>query len=93
MHYLMTYTVRAEHIDAASARFLETEGAAPPNGVKLQGRWHAVAGRRGWMVIESVSVEAMHRYSRMWHDVLDLEITPVLDDATIAKVMVDMGAD
>lgn len=90
MQYFMSYTMRDENFEAATNRFLETEGAPPPPGVALQGRWHAVAGRRGWMLIESDSPEAMHRYARTWQDLLDLEITPVIDDPTIAKVMMEM---
>ena len=91
MQFVMTYEIREANVEAASNRFLQTEGAPPPDGVELLGRWHAVAGRRGWMLVASDDVEAMHRYARTWHDLLDLEITPVLDDPAIAKVMIDMA--
>ena len=90
MQYLMSYSMPSSNVDAASNRFLETQGAPPPDGVSLLGRWHAMAGRRGWMVIESDDVAAVHKYSRQWHDLLDFEIVPVIGDETIAQVMIEM---
>ena len=46
MLYMNTYHIRSENRDACIARFKEGKGQ-PPEGVKLVGRWHDVAGLRG----------------------------------------------
>jgi hypothetical protein len=42
MKFIVTWTVPQGTFNAAVARFLET-GGAPPEGVKMLGRWHGMA--------------------------------------------------
>ena len=45
----------------------------------------------GWLVVESDDAGAVHQFSRMWHDLLEFEIYPVIEDAEIAQVIESMG--
>jgi Protein of unknown function (DUF3303) len=44
MKFISTWTVPQGTFNAAVARFLET-GGAPPEGVKMLGRWHGMDGK------------------------------------------------
>jgi hypothetical protein len=71
--------------NTAVDRFLAT-GGAPPEGVKMIGRWHG-AGMKGFAIAETVDAEALYAWVAQWADVLELEVSPCLDDAESAKVM------
>ena len=65
-------------------------------GVKIIGRWHDTAARRGVGIFEATDLAALHRYLGQWNPVMDIDIAPVLDDeesAALAKsVVADHGA-
>jgi hypothetical protein len=85
----MTYAIRTKNWDKAVARFLET-GSPPPAGVKLVGRWHAAAGRHGFLLLEGNDVNALYRFASEWSDVCDLAVTPVVTDEQAAGVLKSM---
>jgi hypothetical protein len=66
-------------------RFLET-GGAPPEGVKMLGRWHGMDGQ-GFAISESTDPKAMYRWTAQWADLLPLTVTPCLEDADAGEVM------
>jgi hypothetical protein len=49
--------------------------------IRLIGRWHDVAHSKGVAIFESDDTEAISNWALNWNSVLDLELTPVLDDA------------
>lgn len=89
MTFVMTYAIRDELMDKAVARFLETGGPAPA-GVKMVDRWHAAAGRHGFLLLEGDDATAIYRFAAEWHDVCDLKVTPVLTDEQAAAVLKSM---
>jgi len=50
-------------------------------GVKLIGRWHDLAGFTGVAIAESNDLQAVENWALSWNHAIDLELTPVLDDA------------
>ena len=70
MKFIITWTVPQGTFNAAVARFLET-GGAPPEGVKMLGRWHGMDGT-GFAVSESTDPKAMYRWVAQWADPLPL---------------------
>jgi hypothetical protein len=42
MLFIVNYSIRPENRNAAMERFLKTGGIAPA-GIKMLGRWHAIA--------------------------------------------------
>jgi hypothetical protein len=59
-------------------------------GVKIIGRWHEMAGRRGVIVVEATDIAAVYRYTGQWNPFMDIDIAPVVDDeesAAIAKTI------
>jgi hypothetical protein len=48
--------------------------------VKLIGRWHDLAGFTGVAIAESDDPQAIANWVLNWNSILDVEVTPVLDD-------------
>ena len=86
MQFMVTWTIDIPQKAAAESRFLET-GAAPPAGVELLGRWHSTGDRRGFMLLESSDGVAVSTYMRTWNDLITFDITPVVNDEQLAKIM------
>ena len=86
MKFVMTYQINTENWDKGADRFLEG-GGLPPEGVTMLGRWHAAAGRGGYILLESDDQAAIYRWAAEWHDVCDFDITPVVEDEEAAAVL------
>ena len=48
--------------------------------VKLIGRWHDLVGFTGVAIAESDDPQAIANWALNWNSILDVEVTPVLDD-------------
>jgi hypothetical protein len=88
MKFISTWTVPQATFNAAVARFLET-GGAPPEGVKMLGRWHGMDGK-GFAISESTDPKAMYRWVAQWAGLLPLAVTPCLEDADAGEVMASL---
>ena len=51
--------------------------------IKLIGRWHDLARGRGVVILESDSGEAVSNWALNWNNILDEEVSVVLDDAEV----------
>ncbi len=69
----------------AQERFKDT-GAIPPEGVIMKGRWHSVAGRRGFLIAESSDAVAIGKWMQSWTDLLSFNITPVVTDEELVEI-------
>jgi hypothetical protein len=61
-------------------------------GVKILGRWHDMAARKGVAVLETVDLASAMRYAGQWNPHMGLSIAPVLDDeesAVVAKQVLE----
>jgi len=89
LKFMMTYQISAADNEAATAQFMET-GGGPPEGVTMLARWHAVAGRFGFVLLEGDDATAIYRFASEWHDTCDFDVTPVVDDAEAGAVLQSM---
>jgi hypothetical protein len=55
-------------------------------GVKIIGRWHDAAARKGIAILESDDPAAVQRYLGLWNPHMKINLTPVLDDAEATVV-------
>jgi hypothetical protein len=85
MLYLVSWNLGPETRDEAIRRFKET-GGAPPDGVKLLGRWHAISGNTGVTLAESDDPVAIGRWCHAWTDLLEMDATPVVDDEGVMAI-------
>ncbi len=69
------------------------ERANVGEGVKMIGRWHDMAGRRGVGILETTDLAALNRYIGQWNPVMDIDIAPVLDDEESAEVAKSLAAE
>ncbi len=74
----------------AISRFKKT-GGQPPKGAKLLGRWTRADFSGGYDLIESEDPQALAEFALMWSDLMELRITPVVEDAQLVEVLQRVG--
>jgi hypothetical protein len=88
MKFISTWTIHPGAVDATIKRFLET-GGAPPEGVRMLGRWHGMNGQ-GFALSESTDPKAMYQWCAQWGDLLNLNVIPVVEDADAGPVLASL---
>jgi hypothetical protein len=83
MKFMIAWKIQPGCYRAAVERFLST-GAPDPKGIKTIGRWHAPGSSRGWHLVEG-DLTAVAELEAMWLDVLEVRITPVMEDQQAAS--------
>ena len=86
MTFHITYSLHPGQRNEAEKRFKAT-GALPPPGVTMVGRWHCAEGLRGFLIAESSDAEAIAKWIQSWTDLLTFEISPVVTDEQLARVI------
>lgn len=82
MKFMVAWRIPPGSYKAAVERFLST-GAPDPAGVKTIGRWHAPGSSIGWHVVEGEAA-GVAELEAVWGDLLEVQITPVIEDAEAA---------
>jgi len=59
----------------------------PPEGATLVSRYHNVDGTGGFAIVESSDPGALADYALDWNGMIEINITPLMDDETIGKVL------
>ena len=92
MKFMLTFQWDADGKvqNEAIARFKKT-GGQPPKGAKLLGRWTRADFSGGFDLIETDDAQALAEFSLMWSDLMQLNITPVLEDADLGSVLQRAG--
>jgi hypothetical protein len=86
MLFMVIYSLAPQHRDAGQARFKQT-GGQPPEGARMLGRWHDVAGLRGWVLAEADNALPLARWTQDWSDLLDFQVVPLLTDEDFGKLL------
>lgn len=90
MLFLSTWRCQTGKIGDTYKAFMDmAPGDAVADGgpkIKLLGRWHDMATGSGVAVWESDDPQAMALYSLNWNDALDIDVVPVVDDATARAI-------
>jgi hypothetical protein len=76
--------------DEGISRFRKT-GGQPPKGATLLGRWTRADFSGGYDLIESDDPQALAEFALMWSDLMDLKISPVLEDQPLSDVLERIG--
>jgi hypothetical protein len=90
MKFMIAWKIPPGCYKMAVDRFLTT-GAPDPAGVKTIGRWHAPASSYGWHLVEA-DAAGVAELETVWGDVLEIQVTPVIDDAQAAKSLAKVHA-
>ena len=94
MQFMVTWKLAPAHQRDAARRFLDT-GAPPPEGMRILGRWHAPGSAAGFTLCETDDLGLVAANLAEWGDLLELNVTPVLEDeaagAAIARGIATYG--
>ncbi len=50
-------------------------------------RWHCAQGLKGFILAETTDATAIAKWVQDWTDLLSFEVTPVINDEQIARVI------
>jgi hypothetical protein len=86
MQFMVTYAFHPDDRDTVQQRFEEI-GAEEHEGVTKLGRWHATAGHRGWVLVDTTDSVALGRWLQDWTDLMEFEVVSVNDDAGAMAIL------
>ena len=86
MLFKFSWTHSPQARDNTIKQFMAT-GGMPPEGATLVSRYHNVDGTGGFAIVESSDVGALADYALDWNGMIEINITPLMDDETISKVL------
>jgi len=91
MKTMLTWSAKSgEGFTEAVRRFIAGQ-AAPPEGVKLLGRWHSVDLSIGFSLYETDNMAALYAAAAAWADVLDLKNYIVVEDNEAGPVLAGLA--
>jgi hypothetical protein len=88
MLFIVNWTAQPEVERQAAERFIQTRGA-PPEGIKLLGRWHAIGSIWGVAVCECDDIEPLARWAHEWADLFMFDIKPAITDEQVGKMLLE----
>ena len=86
MLFKFAWTHSPEARDNTIKQFMAT-GGTPPEGATLVSRYHNVDGTGGFAILESSDAGALGDYALDWNGMIEIVITPLMDDETITNVL------
>lgn len=89
MKFMVTFPLTHRDYKERISRFLEN-GAPPPEGVKLLGRWFTASHSQGFMLVETDDANALFRYTSEWADLIDFEIHPVVTEEDTVPILKEL---
>ncbi|MEG0248614.1 MAG: DUF3303 family protein [Pseudomonas sp.] len=86
MLFIIHWTIATENRNAAMARFAQT-GGAPPPGLNVHGRWHAVGQAMGFAIAETDDLELISKWVLDWSDLMSMQVYPAITDVQAAPLL------
>ncbi|HLE69734.1 MAG TPA: DUF3303 family protein [Vicinamibacteria bacterium] len=83
MKYMVSFPLDSATFKERVKRFLET-GGAPPDGVTMLRRWHALGGSEAFVLAETDDPKGIYRWISLWADLIEFDVVPVLNDQDAA---------
>ena len=92
MKFMLLFKITSDKAkrNEAIQRFLKT-GGQPPKGAKLLGRWTAADFSHGFDLLESDDPKALTQFALEWSDLMEQQITPVVEDRDLLEVLKATG--
>ena len=91
--YMLTYRFSPEAQEEAIERFMEGSALEEPEGIRTVSRWHSAGGGHGWSVVEADHPRHITDWALNWGDLIDYEVTPVINDEELGEVFAKHGYD
>jgi hypothetical protein len=89
--YMITWQLPPGTRNEAIKRFMGTDAARPPDGLKELGRWHAAKGDAGYLVVETENPKFITNWLLKWSDLMVYEVEPVITDEELGELFVKHG--
>jgi hypothetical protein len=89
MLFIVRWEISQSVRKAAIERFMKT-GGAPPEGVKMLGRWHTADGDSGFAIAEAADALPVAKWALAWNDLLKMDVRPALDDQGLGAALAAM---
>jgi len=86
MLFKLAWTHSPEARDKTIEQFMKT-GGMPPENIELLSRYHNLDGTGGFAILESTDPAALADYALDWNGLIEIVITPIMDDETIGAVL------
>jgi hypothetical protein len=90
MLFIVSWSISPENRNRVIERFLKT-GGAPPQGVTMKGRWHAVGGSSGFGIAEASDLVPIQQWVLEWNDLMNMEVQAALTDEQMAPLLAGIG--
>ena len=90
MLFTLNWTHTTNARNKTITQFLAT-GGLPPEGVEMISRYHNIDGSGGFAVCKSIDSAALANWALDWNGLIDMKITPIMDDETAGAVMGPRG--
>ena len=92
MKFMLLFKITSDKAkrNEAIQRFLK-KGGQPPKGAKLLGRWTAADFSHGFDLLESDDPKALTQFALEWSDLMEQQITPVVEDRDLLEVLKATG--
>lgn len=82
MKYMIEWRIPPGAFKTTVEAFL-SGGAPVPEGLKSVGRWHVPGSVSGWHLVEG-SEDALAEHVAEWAGLIELDVTPVIEDEAAA---------
>lgn len=86
MKCMISWKIAPGHHKAAGEAFLKG-GAPMPAGLTMLGRWHGPGSVCGWALAEVKDPKAIYEHIAEWANLLEFQVTPVVEDAEAAQAL------
>ena len=86
MLFKMAWTHSPEARDRTIKQFMAT-GGMPSENVELVSRYHNLDWKWRLAILESTDAAALADYALDWNGLIEILITPIMDDETIGGVL------
>mmetsp|Transcript_5238 Transcript_5238/g.8078 ORF Transcript_5238/g.8078 Transcript_5238/m.8078 type:complete len:101 (+) Transcript_5238:73-375(+) len=91
MKFMITYEIPQDKylptMSAFGAMSVEDDKKDMGPDIKLLGRYHDLAGKRGWAIVEAATLEIVSAWGLNWAGACQITCTPVLDDKSARAVL------
>ncbi len=87
MRLMMVVDWKRTTLDKIGAKFASGEDAAAPEGATMLARWHDIAAKKAWIVVEADDAAVIQAWAGAWSEFIDWEIHTIIDDEEIGPIL------
>ena len=89
--YMIRVRVSPENRNESIKRFMNTDAAKAPEGLKELGRWHTAPGDGAYIAVETDDPTTITNWVLRWSDLATFEVEPVISDVELGDLFQKHG--